>query len=177
MSEIKSLQDTINLLVQKGKGILAVDESHPTMAKRFQSIGVESNPETRGAYRNFVLSTPSLRDFISGVILFEETLTQSNSDNIPIPKMLTAQGIVPGIKVDKGKQALANADGDEITQGLHNLNERLIEYRSLGARFAKWRNVYHISAFTPSPLAIEANAEMLARYAAICQKKALVPTD
>jgi fructose-bisphosphate aldolase, class I len=166
---------TIDLLVQRGKGILAADESNPTIAKRFKAIGVESTAESRRAWRSLVLSTPGLNDFVSGVILFEETLSQVSDSGTPLPQLLTQQGIVPGIKVDAGKIALALAPGDEITQGLDHLAERLERYRQQGARFAKWRAVYNVSDSLPSRLAVEANAHALARYAAICQQQGVVP--
>ena len=169
------LQATIDALVQKGKGILAADESNPTIAKRFQAIDVESSEENRRAYRGLILATPDLGEFISGVILFEETLGQRTEDGIMLPELCIQQGIVPGIKVDKGKLSLPNAPGNEITQGLDGLELRLKGYKEQGARFAKWRDVYHITETTPSLLAIQANAEVLARYAAICQTQGLVP--
>jgi len=170
-----SLQATVDSMVQKGKGILAVDESSPTIAKRFKAIGVESTEEHRRSYRSLMLATPGLGEFVSGVILFEETLGQCDDEGMPLPELAAQQGIVPGIKVDKGKLPLANAPGDEITQGLDGLEQRLEGYKKQGARFAKWRDVYHISETTPSRLAIEANAEVLARYAAICQAQGIVP--
>lgn len=175
MSIQDELQTTIDALVQKGKGILAADESSPTIAKRFQAIDVESTEENRQAYRSLLLTTPNLGEFISGVILFEETLRQRTDDGVLLPKLCVQQEIVPGIKVDKGKLSLPNAPGDEITQGLDGLELRLEEYKQHGARFAKWRDVYHISETTPSLLAIQANAEVLARYAAICQVQGIVP--
>jgi len=175
MSIKDQLQATVEAVVQKGKGILAADESSPTIAKRFKAIGVESTEEHRRRYRNLILATPGLGEFISGVILFEETLGQQADDGTPLPALAAQQGIVPGIKVDKGKLPLANAPGDEITQGLDGLEQRLEGYKKQGARFAKWRDVYHISETNPSRLAIEANAEVLARYAAICQAQGIVP--
>jgi len=169
------LQATIDGLVQKGKGILAADESSPTIAKRFKAIDVESSEENRRTYRNLILATPDLGEFVSGVILFEETLGQRSDSDIMLPELCVQQGIVPGIKVDKGKLALPNAPGDEITQGLDGLEQRLKGYKEQGARFAKWRNVYHITATTPSLMAAQANAEVLARYAAICQAQGIVP--
>ncbi|PSJ16292.1 class I fructose-bisphosphate aldolase [Nitrosomonas supralitoralis] len=169
------LQVTIDALVQKGKGILAADESSPTIAKRFQAIDVESTEENRRAYRSLLLSTPDLGEFISGVILFEETLGQCSDDGVMLPALCVQQDIVPGVKVDKGKLPLPNAPGDEITQGLDGLELRLKGYKQQGARFAKWRDVYHINEVTPSLLAIQANAEVLARYAAICQAQGIVP--
>jgi len=175
MSIKEELASTIADMVQPGKGILAADESHPTIAKRFKAIGVESTEQTRREYRSLILSTPGLGDFISGVILFEETLGQNATDNTPIPALLEKQGMVPGIKVDKGKGPLANAPGDEISFGLDGLAERLEGYKNQGARFAKWRDVFHISDTLPSRQAIAANAEVLARYAAVCQSLGVVP--
>ena len=169
------LQATVDSLVQPGKGILAADESGPTIAKRFKAIGVESTEENRRAYRNLLLATSGLGAFISGVILHEETLTQRADDGAPLPELATRQGIVPGIQVDAGKIALAHAPGDEITQGLDGLAKRLGAYKEQGARFAKWRAVYNISDTLPSRLAIEANAHALARYAATCQEEGVVP--
>ncbi|MEJ2566374.1 MAG: fructose-bisphosphate aldolase class I [Gammaproteobacteria bacterium] len=175
MSIEDELQQTIAAMVQAGKGILAADESDPTIAKRFKAVGVESNVENRRAYRSLLFTTPEIGEFISAVILFEETLGQVADDGTPLPEILVRQGVVPGVKVDKGKIPLANAPGDLITQGLDGLAERLRGYKSQGARFAKWREVYPVSARNPSRLAIEANAEMLARYAAVCQAEGFVP--
>ncbi len=175
MSIEDELQQTIKAMVQPGKGILAADESAPTIAKRFQAIAVESTVENRRAYRSLLFTTPGIDEFISAVILFEETLTQNVDDGTPLPKVLEHAGIVPGVKVDKGKVPLVNAPGDLITQGLDGLAERLRGYKAQGARFAKWREVYPITAKNPSRLAIEANAEMLARYAAVCQSEGFVP--
>ena len=169
------LESTITDMVQPGKGILATDESAPTIAKRFAAIDVESTEEHRRSYRSLLFTAPGLGDCISGVILFEETLEQHADDGTPLPEVLGRQGIVPGIKVDKGKGPLPNSPGDQITYGLDGLAERLQHYRTLGARFAKWREVYPISAHNPSALGIEANAEMLARYAAVCQSEGIVP--
>ena len=169
------LQVTVDLLVQPGKGILAADESGPTIAKRFKAIGVGSTEENRRAYRNLLLATPGLSAFISGVILYEETLLQRADDGVPLPELAVRQGLMPGIKVDAGKIALARAPGDEITQGLDRLADRLGAYKEQGARFAKWRAVYNVSDTLPSRLAIEANADALARYAAICQDEGVVP--
>jgi fructose-bisphosphate aldolase class I len=169
------LASTIQRLIQPGQGILAADESHPTIAKRFTAVGVESTEEKRREYRSLIFSAPGLGEFISGVILFEETLGQQSLDKVPIPAMLENQGIVPGIKVDKGKKPLVNAPGDEITFGLDGLEDRLEIYKNQGARFAKWRDVFHISATLPSRQAVEANAETLARYGAVCQSLGIVP--
>lgn len=169
------LQATVDALVQKGKGILAADESGPTIAKRFKAIGVESTEENRRAWRSLILSAPGLGQFISGVILYEETLSQRSGEGEALPQLAARQGIVPGIKVDAGKIPLALAPGDEITQGLDGLAQRLDGYKQHGARFAKWRAVYNVSDVLPSRTAIEANAEALARYAAICQAEDVVP--
>lgn len=175
MKMTAELEATINDMVQAGKGILAADESAPTIAKRFSAIDVDSTEEARRSYRSMLFSTPGLNESISAVILFEETLTQASDDGTPLPEVLALQGIVPGIKVDKGLQPLANAPGDKITQGLDGLADRLQVYKTQGARFAKWREVYPISVRNPTALGLEANAEMLARYAAICQAEGFVP--
>ncbi|SFC46339.1 fructose-bisphosphate aldolase, class I [Cupriavidus sp. OV038] len=175
MDTKSELQSTMDALVQAGKGLLAADESGPTIAKRFEHIGVPSSEETRRAWRSLLLSTPGLGEFISGVILYEETLGQRADDGTPLPEMAARQGIVPGVKVDKGKLALAHAPGDEITEGLDGLAKRLAGYRQQGARFAKWRAVYNISDTLPGRLAIAANADALARYAATCQGAGVVP--
>ena len=175
MDTTTELEHTIHDMVQAGKGILATDESAPTIAKRFAAISVESTEENRRSYRSMLFTTPGIAEFVSGVILFEETLTQLADDGSALPQVLARQGVVPGIKVDKGLAPLANAPGDKITQGLDGLAERLQHYKSLGARFAKWREVYPISDRNPTALGIEANAETLARYAAICQTEGLVP--
>jgi fructose-bisphosphate aldolase class I len=175
MQYINELEATISDMVQKGRGILAADESAPTIAKRFAAINVESSEESRRFWRSTLLTTAGLGEYISGTILFEETLDQKTDDGKTIPEAAWAQNIVPGIKVDKGKIPLALSPGDEITQGLDGLAERLRGYKTLGARFAKWREVYAIDKHVPSKHGIEANAEMLARYAAVCQEEGLVP--
>jgi len=175
MQTDSALQATIDAIVQNGKGLLAADESGPTIAKRFKSIDVESTEENRRAWRELLLSTPGLAQYVSGVILYEETLGQCAAGGEPLPSLAARQGIVPGIKVDTGKIPLAHAEGDEITQGLDGLAARLEQYKAQGARFAKWRAVYNVSDTLPSRLAIEANAESLARYAAICQAAGVVP--
>ena len=175
MDHQDQLQATIDDMVQDGRGVLAADESSPTIAKRFQAIGVESTEENRRAYRSLLLTTPGLGEYISGVILFEETLTQKTDDGTLLPAAAWNQKIVPGIKVDKGKIPLALSPGDHITEGLDGLAGRLKAYRDQGARFAKWREVYSITDSAPSPFGMEANAEMLARYAAVCQDEGLVP--
>ena len=169
------LQATITDLVVEGKGILAADESAPTIVKRFKAINVESTEANRCAYRSLLLTTPGLGEFISGVILVEETLGQKTADSKLLSAVAAEQGIVPGIKVDKGFTPLVNAPGDVVTQGLDGLAERLASYKEQGARFAKWREVYSISPHNPTPAGILTNAEVLARYAAICQSLGLVP--
>lgn len=175
MSTIIELESTISKLAAKGKGILAADESTPTITKRFQAVGIESSEDSRRTYREILMTTPGCNQYIAGVILFEETLNQKTSQGIPFPEALKNAGILPGIKVDKGLVHLANAGDEQVTQGLDGLPERLIEYKSKGACFAKWRAVYAISNITPSKLAIKTNAEVLARYAAICQEHGIVP--
>lgn len=172
---INYLEDTIAKLAARGKGILAADESTPTITKRFAAIGIESTEENRRAYREMLLTTPNINEFIAGVILYEETLNQKMSNGIYFPESLTKAGILPGIKVDKGLVNLPFTSDEQVTQGLDGLGERLAAYREQGARFAKWRAVYSISDKTPSTLAIKANAECLARYAALCQANGIVP--
>jgi fructose-bisphosphate aldolase class I len=168
-------QQTIDDMVDERRGILAADESAPTIKKRFDAIGVESTEENRRAYRSLLLDTEGLGEYICGVILFEETLTQKNANGVPLPDVAWMQEIVPGIKVDKGKGPLPGAPGDLITAGLDGLGERLKTYTEEGARFAKWREVYPITPANPTPLGLHANAEMLARYAAVCQELGVVP--
>jgi fructose-bisphosphate aldolase class I len=171
----KELQATARALVAEGKGILAADESDGTIKKRFDSIGVESTEETRRAYRDLLFTTESVEEYISGVILFDETIRQSSADGTPFTELLERRGIIPGIKVDKGAKPLALAEGETITEGLDGLRERLKEYRELGARFAKWRGTYSISDTLPSEYCMWTNAHALARYAALCQEAGLVP--
>lgn len=175
MTIADELQATIEQMVQPGKGILAADESQPTIAKRFAAINVESNEENRRAYRALLFTAPGIENYISGVIQFEETLLQTSDDGILLPEALAQRGILPGIKVDKGKGPLALSPGDLITYGLDGLGERLQQYKNQGARFAKWREVYQISERNPTHPGISANAEMLARYAAVCQESGVVP--
>ncbi len=169
------LHETARALVAEGKGILAADESDGTIKKRFDSIGVESTEQSRQAYRNLLFTTPGVEEYISGVILFDETIRQRADDGTPFPELLASKGIIPGIKVDKGAKPLALADGETVTEGLDGLRARLEEYRGLGARFAKWRAVYTISDTNPSEYAIWTNAHALARYAALCQEAGIVP--
>ena len=171
-----SLPEIANAMVEKGRGILAADESTPTCTKRFDLIGVESTEANRNAYRDMLFSTPGMEEFISGVILFDETLRQSTvKDKTPYPAYLTKLGVIPGIKVDKGAHPLPGSDGEKITEGLDGLDARLKEYFNLGARFSKWRAVITIGESSPSSTCVTANAHALARYAALCQENGLVP--
>lgn len=175
MSTRDELEATIAKIIQPGKGIVAADESTPTITKRFKALGIESTEETRRAYRSLLFTTRGAGEFVAGVILFEETLGQKANDGTPLPEVLKRQGILPGIKVDKGTTPLPNSPGDLITQGLDGLAERLQGYKAQGVRFAKWREVYGVTDRNPTPLAVDANAEVLARYAAICQSEGIVP--
>lgn len=172
---IQEMEKTVAELTAPGKGILAADESTGTIEKRLKAVNVASTEDTRRDYRELLFSTPGLGDFISGVILFEETLKQKSAAGVPLPELLEAQRIVPGIKVDKGTILLAGFPQEKVTQGLDGLAQRLSEYKQLGARFAKWRAVIAIGAGFPTPQAIAANAHALARYAAICQEQGVVP--
>ncbi len=177
---MKNSQDLINIakqMVQKGKGILAADESTPTCTKRFNEIGIESNFESRNIYRDMLFSSKGIEDYISGVILFDETLRQytTSENKVLIPEYLNSIGIVPGIKVDKGTKELSGFTDEKITEGLDGLGDRLKEYYDLGARFAKWRAVITIGDSIPSDACIYSNAHSLARYASICQSNGLVP--
>ena len=169
------LAETARALVAKGKGILAADESSGTIKKRFDAIGVESNEESRRAYRDLLFTATGAEQWISGVILYDETIRQSSADGTPFPKLLEAKGIIPGIKVDTGAKPLALAPDETITEGLDGLRERFEEYRGLGARFAKWRAVHSIGDGRPSEYAVWTNAHALARYAALAQEAGLVP--
>jgi fructose-bisphosphate aldolase class I len=173
--DVQQLQSTAQELVAEGKGILAADESTGTIKKRFDSIGVESNEETRRAYRELLFTTEGAEEFISGVILYDETIRQSASDGTPFPELLESKGVIPGIKVDTGAKPLALTDGETITEGLDGLRGRLEEYRELGARFAKWRATYSIASDKPSEYCVWTNAHALARYAALCQEADIVP--
>ena len=174
---VNQLESTAKELVAKGKGILAADESFGTIGKRFTAAGVESTEESRRAYREMLFTTPGIGEYLSGVILFDETIQQKASDDTPIPEVLKEQGIIPGIKVDKGAKEMALAAPDEkITDGLDGLRERLVEYKEIGARFAKWRAVITIiGESVPTRRCIDANAHALARYAALCQEADIVP--
>ncbi len=169
------LESVARALVARGKGILAADESLPTIAKRFAALGIENTGEHRRLYRQMLFTTQGISDFISGVILFDETIRQKADDGTPFPDLLTRQGILPGIKVDKGTKPLAGAAAEVVSEGLDGLRERLGEYKALGARFAKWRALIAIGSGLPSAACLEANAHALARYAASCQETGLVP--
>lgn len=171
----QSLETTAQAMVADGKGILAIDESSPTIKKRFDSINAECTEESRRAYRELLITCAGIEQFISGMILFDETLRQSTSDGVPFPEALKSKGIMPGIKVDKGAKDLAGHPNEKVTEGLDGLRDRLAEYRELGSPFAKWRSVITIGDDMPSAGCIQANAHGLARYAALCQEAGLVP--
>lgn len=169
------LTATMEHLLQDGKGILAADESTGTIGKRFATINLENNADNRRNYRLLLATTPELGNYINGVILFEETLQQTDENGTPIAELFKQQGILPGIKVDLGLVDLANTHGEKVTLGLDTLTARLEQYKAQGAKFAKWRNVYSISDYTPSLSTIKTGAETLARYAAACQAVGIVP--
>jgi fructose-bisphosphate aldolase class I len=171
----QELIDTAKTLVADGKGLLAIDESTPTCNKRFARLGIPQTVEARRAYRELIVTTPGLGDCISGVILYDETIRQKKKDGTPFLKVITDAGIVPGIKVDVGAKDLAAHPAEKITEGLDGLRKRLSEYFQMGTRFAKWRAVFTVGDGLPSRGCIEANAQALARYAALCQEAGLVP--
>jgi fructose-bisphosphate aldolase class I len=175
MSFASELGSTARALVAPGKGILAADESTGTIKKRFDKIQVENTEPNRRDYREMLFTTKGCEEYISGVILFDETLRQKGSDGTPLAKVLEAKGIIPGIKVDKGTKPLPFCPDEVITEGLDGLRERLVEYRGLGARFAKWRAVISITDAIPSATCLRTNADALARYAALCVDEGLVP--
>jgi fructose-bisphosphate aldolase class I len=172
-----TLEGTARALVAPGKGILAADESHATIGRRFEPLGIANNEENRRRYRQMLLATKGIGEYISGVILFDETIRQATDDGRPFVQMLTGEGIMPGIKVDRGTKPLAGSPGEQVTEGLDGLRERLADYKKLGARFAKWRAVIAIGddGRTPTRLGLEENALALARYAALCQEAEIVP--
>jgi fructose-bisphosphate aldolase, class I len=172
---IDQLAETAQAMVAAGKGIIAIDESNNTIKKRFDGVGIECTEENRRAYRELLLTTPKLGDYISGAILYDETLRQKTRDGVPFAEVMRKAGIIPGIKVDKGPVALAGFPGEVVTEGLDGLRDRLKEYAQLGARFAKWRAVITIGEDAPSGTCIEANSHALARYAALCQEAGIVP--
>jgi len=171
----QELTATARAMIAEGKGLLAMDESNPTCNKRFEKVGIPQTEEARRSYREMILTTPGLGEFISGVILYDETIRQSGKDGTFFVKVITDAGIIPGIKVDTGAKDMAAHPGEKITEGLDGLRNRLTEYSRMGARFAKWRAVITIADGIPSRGCIEANAHTLARYAALCQEAGLVP--
>ncbi|HET7307934.1 MAG TPA: class I fructose-bisphosphate aldolase [Gammaproteobacteria bacterium] len=173
--DLEGLNKTARALVTEGKGILAADESTGTIKKRFDVINVESTEETRRAYRDLLFTTPDMEQFISGVILYDETIRQSTADGKLFPKYLAGLGVIPGIKVDKGAKPLAGHPDEKVTEGLDGLRDRLKEYADLGAKFAKWRGVITIGDGIPSHACIAVNAHALARYATLCQEAGIVP--
>ena len=172
---IEELESIAQAMVAPGKGIIAIDESTSTIKKRFDSVKIENSEENRRAYREMLLTAPKLGDYISGAILYDETIRQSTKAGVPFTKVMLDNGILPGIKVDKGPHPLAGFPGEVVTEGLDGLRERLAEYAKLGAKFAKWRAVITIGEDTPSGTCIEANSHALARYAALCQEAGIVP--
>ncbi len=174
---MENLHEIANQMVLKGKGILAADESTPTCDKRFDSIGVEKNFNNRNEYRDLLFNTPDIEKYISGVILFDETIRQSTTcdKSIPFTELLKSKGIIPGIKVDTGAKDFAGFKNEKITEGLDGLRDRLKEYYEMGARFAKWRAVITIGETIPSDACIHSNANGLARYASLCQENGIVP--
>ena len=172
-----TLEETARALVAPGKGILAADESHATIGRRFEPLGIANNEENRRRYRQMLLATKGIGEYISGVILFDETIRQAADGGRSFVKVLVDESIIPGIKVDRGTKPLEGSPGEQVTEGLDGLRERLAEYKQLGARFAKWRAVIAIGddGRTPTPLGLEANASALARYAALCQEAEIVP--
>ena len=172
---LQELEKTTRELVAPGKGILAADESFGTIGKRFEAVGIESSEESRRQYREMLFTTEGIGEFLSGVILFDETLRQEASDGTSLPKVLENQGVIPGIKVDKSTVSMPLSPNEKFTQGLDGLGDRLAEYRDLGARFTKWRAVITIGEGIPTESCIEANAEALALYAAFAQEHDLVP--
>lgn len=173
--QVSELNLVATQIVAPGKGILAADESEPTIAKRFSSLQIENTEENRRQYRQLLFTTEGVEEFISGVILYDETIRQNADDGTPLAQVLSKKGIIPGIKVDKGAKVLAGAPGETVTEGLDGLRNRLNEYRELGARFAKWRATISIGDGIPTRYCIDANAHALARYAALSQEAGLVP--
>ena len=173
--DVRKLEETARELVAPGKGILAADESFGTIGKRFEAVGIESSEDSRRAYREMLFTTEGIGEFLSGVILFDETIRQKTSDGTPMPEVLENAGVIPGIKVDKSTVTCPSREGEKFTQGLDGLGDRLAEYRELGARFTKWRAVITIGDGIPTESCIEANAEALALYAAFAQEHDLVP--
>jgi len=173
--KVDELNKVATAMVAPGRGLLAADESSGTIGRRFKEIGVESTEEHRRDYRELLFSSKDIAKYISGVILFDETIRQNAKDGTPFVQLLRKAGVLPGIKVDKGTKRLPFCPGEVVTEGLDGLRERLIEYRQLGARFAKWRAVINIGAGIPTATCVRANAQALARYAALCQEEEIVP--
>jgi fructose-bisphosphate aldolase, class I len=171
----QDLESIAATLVAEGKGILAADESVATLTRRFDTFGIQSTEQSRRAYREMLFTTRGAAEFISGAILYDETIRQKSSDGTPLAEVLLSQGIVPGIKVDTGAVPLAGSPEETVTEGLDGLRDRLAEYHGMGARFAKWRAVIRVTPNLPSPACVRANTHALARYAALCQERQLVP--
>ncbi len=169
------LKVVASTLVSDGKGILAADETSPTLTKRFDTLGIPSTEQSRRAYREMLFTSPEAAKFISGVIMYDETIRQGSSGGTPFAKILEKQGVLVGIKVDKGAKPMAGCPHETVTEGLDGLRDRLAEYRAMGARFAKWRAVIHLTESLPSAACVSANAHALARYAALCQEQDFVP--
>jgi fructose-bisphosphate aldolase, class I len=169
------LESAALTLVADGKGILAADETTPTLTKRFDALGIRSSEQSRLTYREMLFTAPGAADFVSGVIMYDETIRQKSSKGTPLPEVLTLQHVLTGIKVDTGAKSLAGFPGETVTEGLDGLRDRLLEYRAMGARFAKWRAVIHVTEHFPTAACVSANAHALARYAALCQEQQVVP--
>src|SRR6516165_9752082 len=170
-----NLESVALTLVEEGKGILAADETIPTLTRRFDTLGIQSTEKSRRTYREMLFTSPGAAEFISGVIMYDETIRQNSSGGGSLTEALTVQGVLPGIKVDTGAKPLAGSPDETVTEGLDGLRDRLSEYRAMGARFAKWRAVIRITDSLPSSACVTANAHALARYAALCQEQQLVP--
>jgi fructose-bisphosphate aldolase class I len=168
------LEEIALALVAAGKGILAADETVPTLTRRFDALGIKSTEESRRAYREMLFASPGAATFVSGAIMYDETVRQKSSGGMPLARALEREGILPGIKVDLGAKPLAGSPDERVTEGLDGLGNRLAQYRALGARFAKWRAVFHVTDRLPSPACVSANAGALARYAALCQEQEIV---
>jgi len=173
--DVQVLRDTARRMVADNKGLLAIDESTPTCDKRFAASGIPPTIANRRAYRELIITTPGLKEFINGLVLYDETIRQQDRDGTPFIKIIKDKGIIPGIKVDAGTRDLPGCTGEKITQGLEGLRGRLAEYRGMGARFAKWRAVIAMGIGIPSKPCIDGNAQALARYALVCQEVGLVP--
>jgi fructose-bisphosphate aldolase, class I len=171
----QALESVALSLVSEGKGILAADETIPTLTRRFDTVGIKSTEQSRRTYREMLFTSPGANEFISGAIMYDETIRQKSSRGTPLAECLAVQGILPGIKVDTGAKPLAGSPDETVTEGLDGLRGRLSEYRTMGARFAKWRAVIRVTDSLPSSACVSANAHALARYAALCQEQELVP--